>query len=127
MKFLQVSTRATVLKLTSVDGPTTIMEEQAAPFLTQNPLLVLDVGGLAFSSWEIGELVNLAKRFSAHWDTRVHRIGVVNVSEAALAVFQATRLETIFEKYHSLSDALERFAALRMHPRKVAARKGKSA
>ncbi len=109
MKMLTIAQACTILHLEVKENTLAPLEEQAAPYLLANPFLVLDVGEVKFGSMQIGELVNLERKFEEHWNGSSHGIGIINLTEQGREVFATTKLDSVFSLYDSLADALEAF------------------
>lgn len=97
MHTLDVDSAFTFLKLKVNSQSGQSLSEQAKPFLTQNPNLILDVEGIQFTSLTIGELVNLHQVFTNHWGERPHRILLVNMTDFSREVFRRVKLNPYLE------------------------------
>lgn len=109
MTVLQIAGGATIVQVSQLSQSSLSIEDQAAPLLSQNPLLILNVEEISFSSMQIGELINLAKNFDSIWDSRSHSIGLLNLSPRSREIFEKTQLDQVFDLYDSISDAFNRF------------------
>jgi anti-anti-sigma regulatory factor len=109
MNFLQVGQTGTVVKLSLTHKSGDPLVEQALSLLAQNPFIVVDVGGIAFGSMQIGELVNLERSFEKTWNGTYHRLGLINLSPEGRKVFSNSKLDDLLPVYDSLADALAAF------------------
>lgn len=106
---LKIDLACTVIRLSSSRLEEATLVEQAEPYLAQNRYLVLDAGGINFSSMEIGELMNLADDFHKAWAGKACYIAVSNLTPSAKEVFSMTKLDQIFPTFGSISEALDYF------------------
>ena len=109
MNFLEIQTGCTIVKLRQTSDQKIPLEEQAQKYLRQNPFLLLDVGGMEFSSMNIGELVNLRGSFDEIWGGTMHRIALLNLSDTGKDIFSRVGLTDHFPFYDSLEAAIEDF------------------
>lgn len=109
LECLQVDLACTVIRLSqaSLDGSPLV--DQVEPILGQNRFLVLDAGGINFTSMEIGELVNLADDFYKSWEGKARHIAMINLTPSAETTFSITKLDKIFPNFSSVSAALDHF------------------
>lgn len=113
MKTLKVKQACTVIQLVQEAPSDTPLEEQALPYLEAGPFVLLDVRGVMFGSMQIGELVNLGRKFKEQWGDTPQKLGLVNLSQTGREVFSSTKLDHVFPIFDSLADAFAAFAALR--------------
>ncbi len=110
MKYLQIHNGCTVIRLQQITNSNSSLEEQAAPYLAQNPFLLLDVEGLQFTSMNIGELVNLKGAFSKIWEPSPHRLGLLNLNSEGQQVFKISKLDQELPMFDSVAEAFKEFA-----------------
>ncbi len=110
MNFLGIDQTCTLIRLRQFSEAGAALVEQATPFLQQNPLLVVDAEQITFSSMQIGELLNLHKRFEAHWAGKNHSLSLINVSPHSCEVLKTAKLDQVFHLCDTLRQALDGFS-----------------
>jgi len=109
MKVLSVKQACVVIRLSDL-GPSNLpLLEQARPYITASPFVVLDVDGIHFSSMLLGEVVNLYVGFNTHWKDRRHVMAMVNVAEVSKQVFTVSKLTERIPVYNTVEDAMRSF------------------
>jgi len=110
VRFLEIQRAWLVIKLAETSSGGRTLLEQAKAMLAANAFVIFDAEGLAFTSFQIGEIVNVVRDFKEQWERHPHALGVINLSPPARRVFETTKVDMVLPIFSNLSEAMQRIS-----------------
>ena len=113
MNYLNSTSAAVALRITQSDAGHGTLLDQAAPFLTLTPGLILDIEGVLLTSMAIGELVNVVKEYQRQWGIRFGGVYLVHVSERNWQTLVTAGLTELIRPFPSADAAWQAFEKMK--------------
>ena len=107
MRFLGIQRAWLVIKLAEASSGDLTLLEQAKAMLAVNAFVILDAEGVYFTSFQIGEIMNVVREFQEQWGHDPHAVGVINLSPMARRVFETAKVDQVLPIFSNLSEAMQ--------------------
>ena len=107
VRFLGIQRAWLVIKLAEASSGDRTLLEQAKAMLAVNAFLILDAEGVVFTSFQIGEIMNVVRDFQEQWGRDPHAVGVINLSPMARRVFETAKVDQVLPVFSNLSEAMQ--------------------
>lgn len=104
MKNLTAERSCIVVKLSDLGHSTLPLQEQMRPLVNATPYLVLDADGIQFTSFMLGEMINLYMAFHDRWSGRASTLAIIrapDVSKQAIRVAKLGDKIMLFDDFES--------------------------
>ena len=112
MRFLEIQQAWLVISLAETSSGDRTLLEQAKAMLAANAFVIFDAEGLAFNSFQIGEILNVVQDFEKRWERHPHALGVINLSPEVRWVFERAKVDEVLPIFSTLSEAMQGISTL---------------
>ena len=106
MRFLEIQRAWLVIKLAEATSGKRTLLEQAKAMLAVNAYVILDAEGLVFTSFQLGEIMNVVREFQEQWGRDPHALSLINLSPMARRVFETAKVDKVLPIFSNLSEAM---------------------
>jgi len=107
MSFLEIQQALLIIKLSETSSGNRTLLEQAKAMLATNAFVILDAEKLAFTSFHIGEIINIVRDLEKQWEGLPHALTVINLRPEVRRLFETAKVDKVLPVFRNLSEAMQ--------------------